>query len=425
MEPINAVQFVPPGGNLSPFTGFYFRILPVVGEATISPASNAVRMDWTADGGGFIDLPNLNCLNNPTAPGCPTPTPTIAIESPYLIQIVSYKTFNPPNNGHEGCYLVTQKTTYTWSTGGKITYNVGDMFCKPKPPEKNWLEKAWSYATGALNWISQAYSDLKAEVVNLVAKFVPGELCGKQCLGTILDGALAAMGIPPSIPNFDQLMSQGMDYLAQQAAMQVGIPPEVTKGLDGNVLTGLALEKAKAEWQKTVEAKFKEGLQAGLLEAQKALSESVSYVPDGVPVKPDPDGEYQMPMMTLRITPNPKFSGTPVCTGTGTVGVSARVESSGASAPVPMFWKLSKPLLTNTTYGLFELRKFLVPVLGAGEKLEIPIVFAPYNDFTTWPYSEDRKHAWEELFKQGTATFFVNSSCGKTSLIWQPDQDYP
>jgi len=425
LEPFNPVQFVPPGGNLFLFTGFFFRILPVVGGDLISPASNSVRMDWNAEGSGYLDLPNLNCLNNPTAPGCPTPTPTVKIESPYLIQIISYKTFNPPNSGHEGCYLVTQKTTITWATGQKFTYDVGDKFCKPKPQEKSWLEKAWSYATGALNWISKAYSDLKAEVVNLVAKFVPGELCGKQCLGTILDGALASMGIPPSIPNFDQLVNQGMDYLAQQAAMQVGIPPEVTKGLDGNLLTGVALEVAKDKWQETVEAKFKEGLQAGLVEAQKALSESVSYVPDGVAVKPDPDGEYQMPMMTLRISPNPKFSGTPVCTGTGTVGTSARVEGPGASAPVSMFWKLSKPLMTNTTYGLFEQRKFLVPALAAGETLEIPIVFSPYNDFTTWPYSEDRKHAWEELFQQGTATFFVNSSCGKTSLIWQPDQDYP
>ena len=425
LEPFNPVQFVPPGGNLFPFTGFFFRILPVVGEEQISPASNSVRMDWNAEGGGYLELPNLNCLNNPSAPGCPTPTPTVKIESPYLIEILSYRTFNPPDNGHSGCYLVTEKTTITYPFDQKVTYNVGDKFCKPKPQEKNWLEKAWSYATGALNWISKAYSDLKAEVVNLVANFVPGELCGKQCLGTILDGALASMGIPPSIPNFDQLVNQGMDYLAQQAALQIGIPEEVTKAANGSLLTGIALEEAKAQWQKTVEAKFKEGLQAGLLEAQKALSESVSYVPDGVPVKPDPDGEYQMPMLTLRISPNPKFSGPPVCTGSGTVSVSARVEGPGASAPVSMFWKLSKPLMTNTTYGLFDYRKFMVPALSAGETLEIPIVFAPYNDFVNFPYSEDRRHAWEELFKQGMATFFVSSSCGKTSLIWQPDQDYP
>ncbi len=424
-EPFNPVTFLPPGGNLFPVTGFYFRILPVVGEAQVSPASNAVRMDWTAGGGGYLEVPNLNCLNDPSAPGCPTPTPTIKIESPYLIEIISYKTFNPPDNGHSGCYLVTKQTTITYPFDQKITYNVGDKFCQPKPEEKSWLEKAWSYATGALNWISQAYSDLKAEVVNLVAKFVPGELCGKQCLGTILDGALASMGIPPSIPNFDQLVNQGMDYLAQQAAMQVGIPEEVTKAANGSLLTGIALEEAKAQWQKTVEAKFKEGLQAGLLEAQKALSESVSYVPNGVPVKPDPDGEYQMPMLTLRISPNPKFSGTPVCTGKGTVSASARVEGPGLTGPVPMFWKLSKPLMTNTTYGLFDYRTFMVPALAAGETLEIPIVFAPYNDFVNFPYSEDRKHAWEELFKQGMATFFVSSSCGKTSLIWQPDQDYP
>jgi len=140
----------------------------------------------------------------------------------------------------------------------------------------------------------------------MVAKFVPGELCGKQCLGTILDGGLASMGTPPSIPDFDQLVNQGMDYLAQQAAMQVGIPEEVTKATNGSLLIGLPLDEAKAQWHKSVEAKFMEGLLAVLLEARKSLSESVSCVPDGVPVKLDPDGEYQMPMMALRITPNPK-----------------------------------------------------------------------------------------------------------------------
>jgi hypothetical protein len=90
-----------------------------------------------------------------------------------------------------------------------------------------------------------------------------------------------------------------MDYfaetLAEQAIASVGVPPELTQGL-----TGAALDAAKQKFKEELQAQIKQGLQTGLEEAQYALSESVSYVPDGVPVKPDPEGDYQMPQVTLR-----------------------------------------------------------------------------------------------------------------------------
>jgi hypothetical protein len=364
----NVTQYVPPPGGF-PFAvnGYYFRILPQKGESAPGDASNTGLMNWDSKEGGEIPQLVFTCLSNPTAPGCPTPTPPApAPEESYLFQIISYKTFNPPDKGHEGCYIVTKKATLNWPGFPKVTFNPGDRFCRPPPEEKSWLEAAWDFAAGALNWISKAYNDLKAAVVNLVAKFVPDPPCGKAFLGNILDGALMAMGIPPSIPNFDQLVNQGMDYLAEQATMQIGIPPEVTKGLNGNVLTGKALDEAKAKWEETVQAKFKEGMKAGLEAAQVALSKSVSYVPDGVPVKADPDGEYQMPTMVIRILPNPKYTGPPGCSGTAHVGASARVEAGGAAKAIPTFYKLEKPLMTETTYGLFDNRSFLVPALSSG-----------------------------------------------------------
>jgi hypothetical protein len=123
---------------------------------------------------------------------------------------------------------VTEKTTIN-SAGTISAHKLGDKFEEPGPEEKSWLAKVRSFATGALHWISQAYADLKSEVSPQVARVEPGELCSQKCLGTILDGALASMGIPPRMPNFDQLVKQGMDCLAQQAAVQVGIPEAVTR----------------------------------------------------------------------------------------------------------------------------------------------------------------------------------------------------
>ena len=42
-----------------------------------------------------------------------------------------------------------------------------------------------------------------------------------------LDAALMALGIPPDIPSFEDLMDQGIEYMAAQAASQISIPPEV------------------------------------------------------------------------------------------------------------------------------------------------------------------------------------------------------
>lgn len=415
--PISVTLYVPPTGGF-PFAvnGYYFRIIPQTGEAKSSEVSNTVLMNWQPKDSGQFAI-DFACLVNPKKLGCPTPTPEP--EKPYLLQIVSYKTFNPPDGGHEGCYLVTKQTAI-WFMGQKITYKPGDKFCEPPPEPKGWLEKAWDFTTGALNWVSKAYADLKAEVVNLVAKFVPSSLCGKACLGTILDGALASMGIPPSIPNFDQLVNQGMDYLAEQAVQQIGFPPSVTGGL-----TGALLDEAKAKWEETVKAKFKEGMQAGLLAAQEALSKSVSYVPDGVPVKPDPDGEYQMPTMVIRILNNPKYAGPPGCAGNASVMAAGRIESSGASIELPSS-TLEKKLVTNNDYQLFHSPQFIVPALAPGQVIEVPVAFKAYFDTYNYPFSEDTREAWAQLYNKSTATFIVAGSCGKQAgLKWDPKANYP
>ena len=42
----------------------------------------------------------------------------------------------------------------------------------------------------------------------------------------LLDAGLVALGIPPSLPNFDQLMNEGLDYLASSVVEQIGVPKE-------------------------------------------------------------------------------------------------------------------------------------------------------------------------------------------------------
>ncbi|MBC7239422.1 MAG: hypothetical protein H5T71_04910, partial [Chloroflexi bacterium] len=82
-----------------------------------------------------------------------------------------------------------------------------------------------SFAKSATNWVARAYEDIKRRAVDL-AVVVAGE-DARGLLTAGLEIGLAAMGIPPSIPNFDELSALGKDYLIKAAAGYAGVPPEV------------------------------------------------------------------------------------------------------------------------------------------------------------------------------------------------------
>ncbi len=83
----------------------------------------------------------------------------------------------------------------------------------------------------AVNTASSTYESIQQAVVTAVANALTaaGVDCDAQCQGllkTALQTGMVAMGVPPSLPNFDQLMDQGVAYLAATVAEQANIPPE-------------------------------------------------------------------------------------------------------------------------------------------------------------------------------------------------------
>ena len=101
-------------------------------------------------------------------------------------------------------------------------------------------------AVDLVNWASEAYADLKKMAISLVGTLLP--FVPESVIEIALDSALAAAGIPPSIPNFDQLMSGGADYLATQMVEQMPVPAS-------GVLAEMAYEQAKEEMrQRTKQA---------------------------------------------------------------------------------------------------------------------------------------------------------------------------
>jgi hypothetical protein len=130
----------------------------------------------------------------------------------------------------------------------------GKSFCVPPDNDDDgWLE-SFTDSFGAVltgivdalgdivNYTSKLWEEIQDEVVDAAASVIDnfvdcgqGSIC-RSALETGLEIGLATMGVPPSLPNFDELVDQGVEYLAAQVAAQTGIP---------SVLTDYAAQEAK------------------------------------------------------------------------------------------------------------------------------------------------------------------------------------
>jgi len=141
-----------------------------------------------------------------------------------------------------------------------------------------------SMGRGLVNQASAGFASIKSAAVGVVVDGMKGTVgCGAECqwaVGAAVDAGLASMGVPPSLPDFDQLVAalegQGVDALADAAvkaaaSQGVPLPKEVARQ---------AILKLKAEAQRM----------------------AASGGPGGVgeqPFKPDPDRAYRPAALTF------------------------------------------------------------------------------------------------------------------------------
>ena len=121
-------------------------------------------------------------------------------------------------------------------------YEVGTVirFTPPSEKDESWYEEAWDavsdyfsdlvgFIEDVTNWVSTAYADAKLGLAKFVAQNLPllpdkwrDDL--QEELEKLIDYGLVTLGIPPTLPNFDDLTSMGTDYLAATALTQLDLP---------------------------------------------------------------------------------------------------------------------------------------------------------------------------------------------------------
>lgn len=184
-QPDGRRAFLSAGGHFT----VYLRVIPVVSTADPRPvglASPELRLIYAASPPADLKIPS----GPPTQPSTPSP-----------VQCLNLK-YTPVK---EYCYV---------HPGPSVCAQVGE-----KAP---WYESTFSFLTDAWNWASKTYQAAKKAVVDIAVTALP--MVPREAFEYALDGALAACGIPPDLPNLEELMEGGADYLAGELVAQIGPP---------------------------------------------------------------------------------------------------------------------------------------------------------------------------------------------------------
>ena len=205
-----------------------------------------------------------------------------------------------------------------------------------------------SFVEDAVNWASNAYASIKSGVAKFVASRIPG--VDAAFVEGLIDAGLASIGVPPSLPNFDQLASMGKDYLAKTMVDQlpVAIPPDLAE----------------------------EAIDKLVKEAEKAARSSGPSGYDFLRI--DPEAQRREAHLILLLKNN---------SNEDTMAGGYMIEDQAK---------------------IFEKCYVSFPALKAGETLEIPVFLTPNND--EWNLS--KPHAlsdeeWYDRYKNWPARFYI------------------
>jgi hypothetical protein len=421
---------------------FYFRLVPLDESGNLAGgASNTVRIDWAEKTPWDEKLGEaLKCLQTPTPAGCPTPTP--APPKAYIAEIVSYNGIIPPTK-NKSCFIVTEDTTKHIGSI-KLEYKAGSMICEPEPKEPSCsitdpvgcVEVVVGALSDGWDWIGEVWSDLKGFVIQTFLKVTQlGSLCDKvgiasECEMVVkgaLDAGLLALGIPPNIPSFDQLVNEGVDYLAAQAASQIAIPPDVVKAATeiGGPLAGLALAEAEAKLREEAESAIRDNVQKQMEKVQYSYADNVGWLPKGVPVRPDPTSWVQPPMVRVKITRNPAVAESP---GSCQLQIFNWVKNDFTQPGVTIPQAAKEWLKPGTDSPIYNQEYLPLPPLKPGESVVLPVVLTP-NTYSYWLKAQPKvqmywtlEELWYAMYHGGTVTMFASGPCVENSFLTAPAQ---
>ena len=420
-----------PKTNAAGVTTFYVRIVPLKNSQPLPAVSNQVVVKIDPDKGIQIVFQMA---------------PSIKF---YDVKILEFTEMNVPDMAFEYCVKITKNPYYT---GEKISpnplyllYPPDTIVCPaPHDDDSSILEDIGSFIKKGIDYVSKLYDKLSEYVTELVEKLNPMCIQAKFIADAVGEGenevdqvchmaavivvaaAKTYVGLPPSLPNFDQLTGMGKDYLVELAADEMeanGIPcPQDCKDL------------------------LREGVDYSLNEIKNAVSspacmgedEAHSHgieplcLPDGVEFVSDPRGQPAPPTALVRVTRTANSAAADIAQPDKCyVNLSGQASNASYVGNTINFsfgqanfkWQgvaLNAGLLSGGSP---------IPSLDPGKYVDIPIVFkanpfwVPGHEqwFKQWqsiPTYDD----WAYLYKGATLSLEAGGSCSFPGYV---SNNYP
>lgn len=398
-------------------TTYYVRVLPMKNKQPLSSLSNTVVVKYNPE-----VVPPITINYAPTVPF-------------YEVKILGFTELNNPDINFAYCVKVVKNPFFNsgliyW---GKIA--PGTVVCPEKYKGGNTtiLEDIGSFIEDAINYISDLYQKLSDYVTELVEKLNPFCIQAQFIASAVGEGekevtqvchmaavivvaaAKTYVGLPPSLPNYDQLTGMGEDYLVEMAADEMeanGIPcPEDCKKL---LKQGIdySLEQVKKS--------FKSNSCIGEEEAHANGFEPLCP-PPGVETIPDPHGQPAPPTTQIRVTRLAGSTGANIPQPSScyvTLSGSAKNDSYVGKTVNLYFGQSTFSWQGASIEGSLISGGMPIPSLAAGQSVEIPLVLQPvpfwlpghfkwYQQWINVPVYDD----WAYLYQGGKMSLTAGGSC--------------
>lgn len=350
---------------------YYLRVIPTLNGKVIGKASNEIKVSLSETAGEEV-----------------------VWHTPAKIYEVKIKDFQPIRGPEAGICTGAVILDTDWKIGNQVIKKAGDRVCPATyqgEGEESWYESLWNTVKSGIDWASEAYNALKSSLVDAVAGFACGgnDEC-RMAISVGLDIGLAAIGAPPSIPNFDELVDGGFDYLASEISAQAGCPDELCKQMiKDNLRTVLEENKNNNPACKGEEEAHRMGIEPLCL-------------PANVKGHLDPRGTRRSAQVTLEVKRNNLdgggLMGAPyklyfnnLAYNAGPVGSSiVNIEPYGETVHI------TEPLQGK----MFESKMIIIPEMKKGETFDIPIVLTPAEYWV--PGHKEAMHGWSTvIYKDG------------------------
>ncbi len=283
------------------------------------------------------------------------------LRSDYEITAIYYTQTHDPEYQFADCQIITgyneNSNSPFWTNEMKENFKnafpIGKYVCPEPKKEDSWYEKAINTTINVTETIANssayAYNETKSYVKGTIANTICGnnEAC-KTGVEFGFDAAMMYAGIPPSLPNFEEMskLAKGeiIETLAQQAALQSGV------NCDANCVALI-----EAGYDEMVSKSSNQNLGNG----------------DFIYYKPDPRGQYRLPYVQFEVSRvRNSYQSEPKITS---LSVTPKIRKTFTGTKNNQFW--SKEISSNLIYQQIDLP---VPYLqNIGDKITLLAVLNP------------------------------------------------